>query len=173
MYVWLLIVTVAMSSQAPLPKSTVRTGLLSGVRVNVPCTKWRRQPRAMLRMSGLVMFTEKLCPLAPVPVAEPVIEYTSSLQISVLSPCVHSRWRVEFQVIVPPLTSQYLNLTKNSSLAVAIGYPDLVSVSNTSANQTGQVVEAVAMMMLVYLIISLSISGFMNWYNRRVALVTR
>nr|WP_295831009.1 amino acid ABC transporter permease [uncultured Azospirillum sp.] len=77
------------------------------------------------------------------------------------------------RVIVPPLTSQYLNLTKNSSLAVAIGYPDLVSVSNTSANQTGQVVEAVAMMMLVYLIISLSISGFMNWYNRRVALVTR
>ncbi|ALG74049.1 amino acid ABC transporter permease [Azospirillum thiophilum] len=77
------------------------------------------------------------------------------------------------RVIVPPLTSQYLNLTKNSSLAVAIGYPDLVSVSNTSANQTGQVVEAVAMMMVVYLIISLSISGFMNWYNRRVALVTR
>ncbi|WP_372400381.1 ABC transporter permease subunit [Azospirillum sp. HJ39] len=77
------------------------------------------------------------------------------------------------RVIVPPLTSQYLNLTKNSSLAVAIGYPDLVSVSNTSANQTGQVVEAVAMMMVVYLIISLGISGFMNWYNRRVALVTR
>lgn len=77
------------------------------------------------------------------------------------------------RVIVPPLTSQYLNLTKNSSLAVAIGYPDLVSVSNTSANQTGQVVEAVAMMMAVYLVISLSIAGFMNWYNRRVALVTR
>ncbi|MBP2297682.1 amino acid ABC transporter permease [Azospirillum picis] len=77
------------------------------------------------------------------------------------------------RVIVPPLTSQYLNLTKNSSLAVAIGYPDLVSVSNTSANQTGQVVEAVAMMMAVYLIISLCISGFMNWYNRKVALVTR
>jgi general L-amino acid transport system permease protein len=77
------------------------------------------------------------------------------------------------RVIVPPLTSQYLNLTKNSSLAVAIGYPDLVSVTNTSANQTGQVVEAVAMMMAVYLVISLCIAGFMNWYNRRVALVTR
>jgi general L-amino acid transport system permease protein len=74
---------------------------------------------------------------------------------------------------VPPLTSQYLNLTKNSSLAVAIGYPDLVSVTNTSANQTGQVVEAVAMMMVVYLVISLCIAGFMNWYNRKVALVTR
>ncbi|SMH45044.1 amino acid ABC transporter permease [Azospirillum agricola] len=77
------------------------------------------------------------------------------------------------RVIVPPLTSQYLNLTKNSSLAVAIGYPDLVSVTNTSANQTGQVVEAVAMMMVVYLVISLAIAGFMNWYNRKVALVTR
>ncbi len=77
------------------------------------------------------------------------------------------------RVIVPPLTSQYLNLTKNSSLAVAIGYPDLVSVTNTSANQTGQVVEAVAMMMVVYLVISLCIAGFMNWYNRKVALVTR
>ncbi|CAO3432737.1 amino acid ABC transporter permease [Azospirillum doebereinerae] len=77
------------------------------------------------------------------------------------------------RVIVPPLTSQYLNLTKNSSLAVAIGYPDLVSVTNTSANQTGQVVEAVAMMMLVYLVISLCIAGFMNWYNQKLALVTR
>ncbi len=77
------------------------------------------------------------------------------------------------RVIVPPLTSQYLNLTKNSSLAVAIGYPDLVSVTNTSANQTGQVVEAVAMMMVVYLVISLAIAGFMNWYNRKLALVTR
>ncbi|WP_431858529.1 amino acid ABC transporter permease [Azospirillum sp.] len=77
------------------------------------------------------------------------------------------------RVIVPPLTSQYLNLTKNSSLAVAIGYPDLVSVSNTSANQTGQVVEAVALMMAVYLVISLAISTYMNWYNRKVSLVTR
>jgi general L-amino acid transport system permease protein len=77
------------------------------------------------------------------------------------------------RVIVPPLTSQYLNLTKNSSLAVAIGFPDLVSVTNTSANQTGQVVESVALMMAVFLTISLGIAGFMNWYNKRVALVTR
>ncbi|HYH20632.1 MAG TPA: ABC transporter permease subunit [Azospirillum sp.] len=77
------------------------------------------------------------------------------------------------RVIVPPLTSQYLNLTKNSSLAVAIGYPDLISVSNTSANQTGQVVEAVALMMAVYLVISLAISTYMNWYNRKLSLVTR
>ncbi|MGH9818440.1 MAG: amino acid ABC transporter permease, partial [Candidatus Acidiferrales bacterium] len=74
------------------------------------------------------------------------------------------------RVIVPPLTSQYLNCTKNSSLAVAIGYPDLVSVANTTINQTGQAIEGIAIIMLVYLSISLAISAFMNWYNRRVAL---
>ena len=74
------------------------------------------------------------------------------------------------RLIVPPMTSQYLNLTKNSSLAVAIGYPDLVSVANTTMNQTGQAIEGIAVIMAVYLSISLSISLFMNWYNRRVAL---
>jgi len=78
------------------------------------------------------------------------------------------------RVIVPPLTSQYLNLTKNSSLAVAIGYPDLVSVfTGTVLNQTGQAVEVIFITMLVYGTISLIISLFMNWYNRRVALVER
>jgi general L-amino acid transport system permease protein len=74
------------------------------------------------------------------------------------------------RVIVPPMTSQYLNLTKNSSLAVAIGYPDLVSIANTTMNQTGQAIEGIAIIMAVYLTISLSISAFMNWYNARVAL---
>jgi general L-amino acid transport system permease protein len=77
------------------------------------------------------------------------------------------------RVIVPPLTSQYLGLTKNSSLAVAIGYPDLVSVANTTMNQTGQAVEGIAMIMMVYLVISLTISLAMNVYNRAVALVER
>jgi general L-amino acid transport system permease protein len=77
------------------------------------------------------------------------------------------------RVIVPPLTSQMLNLTKNSSLAVAIGYPDFVSVANTTMNQTGQSVEGVALIMAVYLTFSLSTSAFMNWYNKRVALVER
>ncbi len=78
------------------------------------------------------------------------------------------------RVIIPPLTSQYLNLTKNSSLAVAIGYPDLVSiVAGTTLNQTGQAVEAIALTMAVYLTLSLAISLFMNWYNRHVALVER
>ena len=77
------------------------------------------------------------------------------------------------RVIIPPLTSQMLNLTKNSSLAVAIGYPDFVSVANTTINQTGQSIEGVALIMLVYLFFSLSTSLFMNWYNKRVALVER
>ncbi len=77
------------------------------------------------------------------------------------------------RVIVPPLTSQYLNLTKNSSLAVAIGFQDIVSVAGTTLNQTGQAVEGIAVIMAVYLTISLSISLFMNWYNNRIALVER
>ena len=77
------------------------------------------------------------------------------------------------RVIVPPLTSQMLNLIKNSSLAVAIGFPDFVSVAGTTINQTGQAIEGVAMIMMVYLIFSLSTSAFMNWYNKKIALVER
>jgi general L-amino acid transport system permease protein len=77
------------------------------------------------------------------------------------------------RVIIPPLTSQMLNLTKNSSLAVAIGYPDFVSVAGTTINQTGQAIEGVAMIMLVYLFFSLSTSAIMNWYNKKIALVER
>ena len=78
------------------------------------------------------------------------------------------------RVIIPPLTNQYLNLTKNSSLAAAIGYPDLVAAfAGTTLNQTGQAIECIAITMAVYLTISLLISLGMNWYNRRVALVER
>jgi general L-amino acid transport system permease protein len=77
------------------------------------------------------------------------------------------------RVIIPPLTSQMLNLTKNSSLAVAIGYPDFVSVAGTAINQTGQAIEGVALIMSVYLIFSLSTSAFMNWYNKKMKLVER
>jgi general L-amino acid transport system permease protein len=77
------------------------------------------------------------------------------------------------RVIVPPMTSQYLNLTKNSSLAVAIGYQDVVSVANTTLNQTGQAIEAISLIMAVFLTISLGISVFMNWYNARIALAER
>jgi len=77
------------------------------------------------------------------------------------------------RVIIPPTTSQYLNLTKNSSLAVAIGYPDIVGVTNTTINQSGQAIEGIAIIMSVYLTLSLSISLFMNWYNTKIALVER
>ena len=77
------------------------------------------------------------------------------------------------RVIIPPLTSQYLNLTKNSSLAVAIGYPDLVSTGGTILGQTGQAIEVVTIWMVVYLSLSLLTSGFMNWFNARHRLVGR
>lgn len=78
------------------------------------------------------------------------------------------------RVIIPPLASQYLNLVKNSSLAAAIAYPELVSVfTGTVLNNTGQALECIALTMLAYLICSLSIALFMNWYNKRIALVER
>jgi general L-amino acid transport system permease protein len=78
------------------------------------------------------------------------------------------------RVIVPPLISQYLNLTKNSSLGIAIGYADLFNVfGGISLNQTGQALEIIAMCMLVYLIFSLMISLYMNWYNNQISLVER
>lgn len=78
------------------------------------------------------------------------------------------------RVIVPPLTSQYLNLTKNSSLAIAVGYMDLVgTLGGISLNQTGRAMEAMSMVMVIYLSISLLISSFMNWYNKRIKLVER
>jgi general L-amino acid transport system permease protein len=77
------------------------------------------------------------------------------------------------RVIIPPLTSQYLNLTKNSSLAVAIGYPDVVSISNTTLNQTGRAIECIAVLMACYLTLSLITSALMNLYNKRSKLKER
>jgi general L-amino acid transport system permease protein len=77
------------------------------------------------------------------------------------------------RIIIPPLTSQYLNLTKNSSLAVAIGFPDLVAVGGTILNQTGRSIEVVAIWMVVYLSLSVLTSIFMNWFNAKMALVER
>ncbi|MGB0748989.1 MAG: amino acid ABC transporter permease [Magnetospiraceae bacterium] len=77
------------------------------------------------------------------------------------------------RVAIPPLTNQYLNLTKNSSLAVAVGYPDLVSISNTTLNQTGQAIEAISIFMSIYLGLSILTSVFMNWFNKKMALVER
>ena len=77
------------------------------------------------------------------------------------------------RIIIPPLTSQYLNLTKNSSLAVAIGYPDLYAIGGTILNQTGQAIEVVVIFMVVYLGLSVLVSLFMNWFNTRMALKER
>ncbi len=78
------------------------------------------------------------------------------------------------RVIMPPLTNQYLNLTKNSSLAVAIGYPDLFAVfAGTALNQTGQAIEIIAITMAVYLCLSLATSALMNWYNARIRIAER
>jgi general L-amino acid transport system permease protein len=76
-------------------------------------------------------------------------------------------------VIIPPFTSQYLNLTKNSSLAIAVGYPDLFNVARTIFNQSGAAIQVFVMIMATYLTISLLTSLLMNWYNKRVALVER
>ncbi|MBC7611155.1 MAG: ABC transporter permease subunit [Polaromonas sp.] len=77
------------------------------------------------------------------------------------------------RVIIPPMTNQFLNLTKNSSLAVAVGYPDVVSIANTSLNQTGRAVECIVIIMAIYLTTSLLTSGFMNWFNVRAAIKER
>jgi general L-amino acid transport system permease protein len=77
------------------------------------------------------------------------------------------------RVIIPPTTSQYLNLAKNSSLAVAVGYPDLFNVANTIINQSGRAIEVILLIMVSYLSMSLFTSAFMNWYNRHVRLVER
>ena len=77
------------------------------------------------------------------------------------------------RLIIPPMTNQFLNLTKNSSLAVAVGYPEVVSIANTSLNQSGRAVECIAIIMLVYLTLSLSVAALMNWFNRSAAIKER
>lgn len=78
------------------------------------------------------------------------------------------------RVIVPPLISQYLNLTKNSSLAIAVGYMDIVAtIGGITLNQTGRALECMSIVLAIYLLISLGISAIMNWYNKRIALVER
>jgi general L-amino acid transport system permease protein len=99
---------------------------------------------------------------------------TEAAQSIGLSPALTLRLVVlpqAMRLIVPPMTNQYLNLIKNSSLAVAIGYPDLVNISNTALNQTGRAVECIALVMVIYLMMSLLTAAAMNAYNRRV--VTR
>ena len=106
-------------------------------------------------------------------VARGQIEAARSLGLSPWLTLRHVVLPQAMRVIVPPMTNQYLNLTKNSSLAVAIGYPDLVNISNTALNQTGRAVECIAIIMGIYLALSLLTSALMNAYNRRVAIRER
>jgi general L-amino acid transport system permease protein len=100
--------------------------------------------------------------------------YTAAFVAEVVRSGIQSVARPQaLRVIIPPMTSQYLNLTKNSSLAVAIGYPDVVSIANTAINQTGRAVECISVIMLVYLTTSLVTSMLMGWYNARAAIKER
>jgi general L-amino acid transport system permease protein len=134
-------------------------------------------PEFMAVLLGLVLYTSAFVAevvragIASVPHGQ--VEAASSLGLSRGQSMRMVILPQALRVIIPPITNQYLNLTKNSSLAVAIGYPDVVSISNTAINQTGRAVECIAIIMLVYLTTSLSTSGIMNWYNRRSAIRER
>ena len=134
-------------------------------------------PEFMAVLLGLVLYTSAF-------IAEVVragIQSVSHGQVEAASSLGLSRGRSmrlvilpqAMRVIIPPMTNQYLNLTKNSSLAVAIGYPDVVSISNTAINQTGRAVECIAIIMAVYLTTSLTTSAIMGWYNKRAAIKER
>lgn len=136
------------------------------------------QPEFMALLLGLVFYTAAYIAeivrsgIAAVPKGQ--TEAARSLGLSTTDTLRLVVVPQAMRVVIPPLTNQYLNLTKNSSLGVAIGYPDLVSVfAGTVLNQTGQAIEVIAMTMLVYLTLSLLTSAFMNWFNDRIKLVER
>jgi general L-amino acid transport system permease protein len=134
-------------------------------------------PEFMALLTGLVVYTSAF--IADVvragimSVSRGQVEAARSLGLSGFQTMRLIVFPLALRVIVPPLTSQYLNLTKNSSLAVAIGYPDLFFVGGNVLNQSGRAVEVISLVMATYLSISLLTSAFMNWYNRRVRLVER
>lgn len=134
-------------------------------------------PEFMALLTGLTIYTSAF--IADVvragiqSVARGQVEAAKSLGLTSFQTLRLVVFPQALRVIIPPLTSQYLNLTKNSSLAVAIGYPELFHVSGTVLNQSGRAVEVIAIVMAVYLSISLFTSALMNLYNRRVRLVER
>ena len=134
-------------------------------------------PEYLAVMLGLVLYTSAFIAevvragIASVPLGQ--IEASASLGLPRARTLRLVVLPQALRLIVPPLTNQYLNLTKNSSLAVAVGYPELVSIANTSLNQTGRAVECISIIMLVYLSTSLATSALMNWFNRRAAIKER
>jgi len=134
-------------------------------------------PEFMALLSGLVIYTAafigEIVRAGIMSVSKGQTEAAKALGLTSFQTLRLVIFPQAMRVIVPPLTSQYLNLTKNSSLAVAIGYPDLFSVGGTAHNQSGRAVEVIALMMGIYLSTSLLTSLFMNWYNERIKLVER
>jgi len=134
-------------------------------------------PEFMALLSGLAIYTSAFIAdvvragIQSVPRGQ--IEAAKSLGLTGIQSLRLVVFPQALRVIIPPLTSQYLNLIKNSSLAVAIGYPELFHVSGTILNQSGRTVEMITIVMATYLAISLSISAFLNWYNHRVRFVER
>lgn len=134
-------------------------------------------PEFMALLLGLVIYTAafiaEIVRAGLLAVSKGQLEAATALGLSPFQTLRLVTFPQAMRVIIPPLTSQYLNLTKNSSLAVAVGYPDLFGVGNTILNQSGRAVETILIAMLVYLSFSLLTSALMNWYNRRTRLVER
>jgi general L-amino acid transport system permease protein len=134
-------------------------------------------PEYMALTSGLILYTSafigEVVRAGILSVSKGQVEASRALGLNGFQTLRLIVFPQALRVIVPPLTSQYLNLIKNSSLAIAVGYPDVFYVSNTIQNQTGRAVEMISMVMLTYLIFSLITSVFMNWYNQSIRLVER
>ena len=158
----------------PMPPLSVDVPALQGLRL---AGGKQLSPEFMALLSGLAIYTSAF--IADVvrtgiqAVARGQVEAAKSLGLSGIQTLRLIVFPQALRVMVPPLTSQYLNLTKNSSLAVAIGYPELFHVSGTILNQSGRAIEMITLVMATYLMISLLTSAFMNWYNHRVRLVER
>lgn len=134
-------------------------------------------PEFMALTSGLVLYTSafigEVVRAGILSVSKGQVEASRALGLNGFQTLRLIVFPQALRVIIPPLTSQYLNLIKNSSLAIAVGYPDLFYVSNTIQNQSGRAVEMISLVMLTYLMFSLITSLFMNWYNQRIRLVER
>jgi len=158
----------------PEPPLALNAPSVQGLRV---AGGLQMSPELMALLSGLAIYTSAF--IADVvragiqAVNRGQVEASKSLGLTAIQTLRLVVFPQALRVIIPPLTSQYLNLTKNSSLAVAIGYPELFHVSGTILNQSGRTVEMITIVMATYLAISLSISALLNWYNRRVRLVER
>jgi general L-amino acid transport system permease protein len=134
-------------------------------------------PEFMALTSGLVLYTSafigEVVRAGIQSVSKGQVEASRALGLNAFQTMQLVVFPQAMRVIIPPLTSQYLNLIKNSSLAISVGYADVFYVSNTIQNQTGRAVEMIAMVMGTYLVFSLITSALMNWYNQRIKLVER